>query len=250
MCIYNLDKSSRRRVLYHATLEHFRSGQGLDYTARQRIEESGRIIPDTDLLRDIAKEYKVIRGIPKPDEFGDDSAAISLVREINKIKNNWPNKMTDKAEKCLSFCEEAKTQGWTRKKQISAVTKFMWFLCPEGWTVYDRFARRGLCIYKDDQKLAVRKFYGTLETRGFVETASNITQTIRGEDQSLGWLYGERVIDKYLMIAGGAVESNLIKSVQTIKGMLQAEDAKNAHALAEAVADQHWDDPFFLPPQD
>lgn len=247
MCIYNFGHDRRWQTLYHATLEHFTTGRRFDRTARRAIEKNDGAIPDTQLLRDIAKEYKVIRGIPRADR-DNDQAAECFRTALNKAAQNWQGDLVDKARKCLALASQASEQGWTHRRLISAMTKYMWFLRPQGWTVYDSFARRGLCIYDDDPDTAVVQFYQKLQDRGFLEAADAISATL--PNQEMNWLFGERVIDKYLMIAGGAVESGLIPPVQEILDKLDAETAATADAIAQAVATEHCDKAFFLPPQD
>jgi hypothetical protein len=251
MCIFNFGHERRWQTLYHATVEHFASGSGFDSAARQQIEDNNGQIPNTQLLRKIAKTFIVIRGIPSVSR-DENAGATRLLGLLNdRIGQDWHNLgLVDKAHHCVALANHANEQGWTNGLHLSGVTKYLWFLWPWGWTMYDRFARRGLCIYEDDRSEALVEFYQKLEVRGFEDSAISISETIQGFNGELNWLYGERVIDKYLMIAGGAVESGPIRPVQEALNALDAEEADTAHAVAQAVANQHCNDHFFLPPQD
>lgn len=251
MCIYNFGHDQRWQTLYHATVEHFASGRGFDSAARQQIEDHDRQIPNTQLLRQIATTFMVVRAIPRADRDGN-VGATSLLGALNELTGqNWHNLgLVEKAHECVALANHANQHDWTNHLHLSGVTKYLWFLWPWGWTMYDRFARRGLCIYDDDSGEALIEFYQKLEAREFPNVANNISATIQLFDDQLNWLFGERIIDKYLMIAGGAAQNGPIRSVEDTFDSLDDALVATADAVAQAVANQHANDDFFLPPQD
>ena len=76
----------------------------------------------------------------------------------------------------------------------------MWFLKPDGWTVFDSFASNGLGIDGSDPIKRMEDFYKRLNVRNFGVHAIAINESLSSTDFSE--LHGERIIDKFLMLAG------------------------------------------------
>ena len=81
-----------------------------------------------------------------------------------------------------------------------AVTKLTWFLAPDGWTMFDRPAREALGVRKSGAENQAGEFYRQLSERRFCTHITDVKDVL--VQKNFSGLFGERVIDKYLMLAG------------------------------------------------
>ena len=179
------------------------------------------------MLRSIALGYnasRLILGAEKSkvvweegEEQCDDPSAARLCVILNAARAHWPATMRERAKACLNIVDEAKRQGVAKNDLASATTKFMWFLQPSDWTVFDRFAKDGLDFKAPakarDQMLA---FYEALEERGFVTLARAMQQPIG--DSAFRGLPATRILDTLLMARGG--RGNDDASTAMLRGFL------------------------------
>jgi len=196
--------------LYWATLGYLRWWWATDGARLEVVRSAGKI--SVPMLRSIALEYNVTRlilGAKKSevvreagDGLGDDPSAACLCTILNAARASWPGTLPERAKACLDIVDKAKRQGVAKKDLASATTKFMWFLQPSDWTVFDRFAKDGLSFKAPtkarDQMLA---FYDTLEARGFVPLAREMQQQI--DSSAFRGLPATRILDTLLMARGG-----------------------------------------------
>jgi hypothetical protein len=189
MRIDQLSPGQRAAFLRAAVLEHFRTLLGLDGAARQRIAVHGL---DGTLVRRIAREYRVSRGIVAGQEHG-------LAQLLLDLCPHWPATLEERCGFCINLGEGAAEGRLTHGRQVSAMTKLMWFLNPEGWTRFDRLAADAMGIAQVPSDERARRYYAALSNRGFLDTAQVINGML--EDQGAPGLFGERIFDKYLMLA-------------------------------------------------
>ena len=211
--------------LYWATLGYLRAWWATDGARLDVVRSTGSMT--VPVLRSIALEYNVTRlilGAEKSevvredgDGLGDDPSAARLCAILNAARASWPGTLPERAKACLHIVDEAKRQGVAKKDLASATTKFMWFLQPSDWTVFDRFAKDGLGFKAPakarDQMLA---FYATLEARGFVTLAREMQQQIDGS--AFRGLPATRILDTLLMARGGRGDDDA--SIAMLRGFL------------------------------
>lgn len=179
----------QRSRAFNAVLEHHRCWVSSDGACFNLVRSAG-LTPA--IAYTIAQDYGVARTIGKRDRVA------SLAVEISSITDSaWKVSLADREDLCRGL-GKAHKKGATGKKRhlpISGISKLMWFLRPDGWTMYDSFARKGLV----GASKGAPDFYKKLDQCGFVECAAAITKECR----ALGLpLFGERVIDKFLMLRG------------------------------------------------
>ena len=150
----------------------------------------------------MAIEYNVNRGICADstnisDEKRNDFKLCNL---LTKWQANWPIGLTDRARRCCDFAKQGIEENVFSKKQFSAVTKFMWFLEPSEWTVFDKYAAIGLGVKGITLELKMLAFYRKLEDKNFVGLCSRM-QTILNESV-FAELPATRILDKFFMIQG------------------------------------------------
>jgi hypothetical protein len=80
------------------------------------------------------------------------------------------------------------------------MTKFMWFLHPAGWTVFDDVAATGLHVGGGGKEARSLRFYRKLEAIGFDELVKAISAATKGT--VLADMHAERVVDSFLYIRG------------------------------------------------
>ena len=199
--------------VFWSTIAYLRCWWATDGINVKAIQRAGAMTPE--LLREIAKEYKVNRGIPRADvvDIGDDDndcddddyhrdpVARDLAALLNRDRGDWPVGLVERADRCCRILRIAQASKLFYRDQISAVTKFMWFLKPEGWTMFDRYAANGLGV--DSRLPALQRmqaFYGALAERGFEEVCARMQKRI--DDSAFKGLPAGRILDTLLMARG------------------------------------------------
>lgn len=193
-----IDEKCRRKLVYWAVIEHYRSWLIDDGVLLKRLSQSGGKL-DAVGVRRIAKIYKVNRGIPKGDS-GSDRVAAWIADRLNNEAAAWPGNLNDRARRCAEISAEAKNGGHVEKEIVSLVTKLMWFLRPKGWTVFDRLASQGIGIKETRAPDRMEAFYRKLSESGFDKQADLINNMLKYTP--FQHLFGERVIDKFLVLCG------------------------------------------------
>jgi len=215
-----------------AVIEHHRTWLAADGCYRREIEASG-LTPE--LARHIAREYRVARTVGAV--AAGDSGIGALVEAINA--SAWPNTLEDRANLCVDLAckhrKKSKEFGQSQKyhSPISAVTKLMWFLRPDGWTMFDRFARMGLIGHQNEPL----EFYRKLASIDFTPLCDQLHEMCRRE--GFPDLYGERIVDKCLMFLGAGDSSDFVRTSNMINrhylGLLPHEAAERLRRLADTV---------------
>ncbi len=137
------------------------------------------------LLRRISDNYGVVRGIKKKEPptkadarqfpgLQNDRSAEILCKLLEPVSQpEWPSDLAGKAEACRKIMDNALKAriavGISRGKRkgeprdlVSAITKLVWFIHPEGWTVFDDYAATGLGLPKGNARNRMRAFYDEL----------------------------------------------------------------------------------------
>lgn len=182
-----LPADDQRAFLELAVVEHYRNWLCFDGIERARVDADGGSF-DATRLRRIASYYRVSRGIRRSKEHRKaktDPNAVWLAQRVEGDSQNWPESLGDRADLCKQIAVDAEADQCDGKSrtngcQASAVTKFMWFLHPDGWTVFDNFAARGLSV--DQRKSATDRmvdFYDRLDKRASLPPLAQLTRILR-----------------------------------------------------------------------
>ena len=225
-------------MTYWALIEHHRYWLSNDGIYVREIRENGALM--MPVSQRIVREYGVARNIGMINGV-DGNQVNGLQRLVDDINNSpWPDGLVDRANCCIALADahHERCIAERRHRPISAVSKLMWFLRPDGWTMFDRYARIGL-IGNDNNPLA---FYEALEQRNFQDVAANITNICRNHGFGL---FGERVIDKLLLFRGANAAQdggeNYYVTAQTLNHwhlqLLPEDYRKRLIALATEVAE-------------
>lgn len=192
------------RPVYWSTVAYVRAWWGSDGARVRQIKKNGGISPR--MLRSLGHEYNVNRSIIRKDKKRGaiDQNAEDVVLILNKARSIWPANITDRADCCVGLAKAIKK--YTRNESVelaSAATKFMWFLEPGQWTVYDRFAAAGVRVPSSISSSIERmqEFYKILAREKFVELVSEMQPIV--ERSALRDLPATRIIDTLLMARGG-----------------------------------------------
>ena len=209
--IDKLSTEERRQLLGIAFKEHFLRWMQGDSEDYREIRYKGGVELTAPVLRRIAKRYHVNRGIRRLEKDDDDLIGVKLAgilcRDAKKhedlpIFERWKSTRT-LAKKCQDAMEDQLSDKGQLpesgvKPIVSAVTKLTWFVAPDGWTMFDRLAREALGIREMGAENQAEEFYRQLSERRFCRHVTDVKKELDG----FGGLFGERVIDKYLMLAG------------------------------------------------
>ncbi|GEO01873.1 hypothetical protein NSE01_37050 [Novosphingobium sediminis] len=175
---------------YIATLQHAQwmlaaDGQYLELIGKQR---------SVSAAQRMFREYNVARTIWGKD--GLKNFAETVFDKAAKVP--WPATLTDRADWCATLAETAYRptgkNGQPQGSAYSAATKLAWFINPDGWTMFDKFA--GIGLGASD----IRSFYRELDGLGFAGEAQKLNACIA--THGFTGIYGERIIDKFLMSRG------------------------------------------------
>ncbi len=196
--IDNIENSHRRVLLKWAVVEHHRTWDNFDGPALQRLRNNSQKF-DAKLVKDIRSEYGLGRSLAgsEPKRLGT-----FLDAEFSQIGSDFAGKISA----CATISEKIVAKNVARRRQPVAVSKFLWFAAPKGWTMFDDYVSQSLGITDSDCIARLRSFYETLARRGFLNQATAISSTLR--ENQISMLYGERVIDKFLWLCGAPVVSS------------------------------------------
>ncbi len=210
-------------ILYHATIRYYRSWLSFDGVWSKYIKsKSGKL--DSHAFRAITNEYKVARCVKKKSEPN------GLVDALNGKIVDWPSSPENILERqkfCTKFTDENRKFFSQRKGNGiwagSLVTKLVWFLRPDGWTVFDSYASKGIGLKSSlKTRCKMREFYEKLDQAGFHELQSKMQSRI-GEATKFDFP-AARIIDLALMLKGGFVV---------------AEAANNGFDIIESLPEQN-----------
>lgn len=245
MPIETMPTETKHKHLYWAVVEHYRTWLAFDGIERLRISREKNAI-DAKSVRRIAIEYRINRGILATKNnkgnkiVGRDDHAQAIAEHLNQVvARDWPDSLTARAQKCIEIAEWARENEHTSGVLVSAATKLMWFLCPDGWTLFDRFAAKAVAAKGRNPSDQARDFFKILGERGFVESAGQINSIL--ESSTLTSLSGERVIDKFLMLSGAdkTWTERVINVCEPFTQLLPGATKIELEKLAQRISDNH-----------
>lgn len=228
--------------VFWSTIGYLRAWWGTDGPRLSLIRDAGGITPE--MLRSIAVEYNVNRLIlrqekatagvaQKASQEGDKSAGL-MCDILKEACAAWPTSLVERAEICAGIAKKARKQGVAKNNLASASTKFMWFLKPDGWTVYDGSARAGLSSPTTQNAVAdMLAFYKTLQKRGFPDLVAKMNAII-GSTPFKG-LPAERILDTMLMAEGGRGGTDAVPGHRAFLDLLPEPTRAPLIALAAAL---------------
>ena len=209
-----INMTERERISYWATIELYRTWLLEDgpFLARLKNASSEERLK---ILHEIAISYSVRRTIPAAPENAETKNKHSnlevLVKAIDDSVTRWPSDFLGRAEECRNAARNA-AKNFDRAKPVkfdaenpgkgaphSAVTKLVWFLKPDGWTVYDRLASSA--VLPDQISRAherQEKFYKQIEHDFAIYEAIAKPILARFEPR----LHAGRLVDKFLVLRG------------------------------------------------
>lgn len=209
--------------LYWSTIRYLRAWWATDGVNVQRVADEGMTTP---LLRSIAKEYNVNRGIAAAKnskvalhvhgDLGTDPSAALLCKLVNEAVHNWPDGLLARAQACRDVMDKAADHQvgvpiWRKplpdgqlsnelpalKDLASAITKLVWFLRPHGWTIFDDLAATGLGIPDQQRRARMTAFYDRLHDLRFEALVAAMAQEI--EARGFTPILAPRILDTVLM---------------------------------------------------
>lgn len=215
---------------YWAVIEHHHCWLAPDGCFYRQVVQDGRLTPE--VARIIARDFRVSRTIGQVEGEGKNpSNGVQVLAEAINT-SDWPDDLVDRAKICLAIANDHRDACARLNKAkafhapVSAVTKLMWFLRPEGWTMFDKYARIGLIGNKNDPE----SFYVRLSEVGFHAMCLRLNELCK--EHGFPELWGERIIDKFLMLHG----KSQVDSGET-DGQVQLFSAMKRHYLELLPAD-------------
>lgn len=232
--------------VYWATLAYARWWLAVDGPFLGALEAEGRYTEA--LLRRVAVRYNVNRGLLQPEgqKAGEDVSATGMIGLLREAADVWPTGLRERSEACIEIAEAAQRVGWTDKLQVSGVSKFMWFLKPEGWTLFDRFAARGMGVPAHwNRRRQFEAFYKALNEGDFDGVVARIKPVVTSS--ALPSLPTARIIDSLLMARGARGSgTHEVEESRAFLGLLPPEFRDDLHRLATHLQDEIGND--VLPP--
>ena len=197
--------SDRECLAYWATIENYRWWLAHDHVYLSLIKDRGQF--SNDIVRTVAKAYGVNRGIPASDDKKADHMALGIASALNDFdaKSFQAQPMKEKIARFQSLVEKMPMNQDVKQGDnpifVSGASKLLWFVAPRGWTMFDKLAADGMGIKKSLPSMERAKdYYTALAGRKFDDTTSKIRKILDQSDFSS--LYAERLIDKFLWLAG------------------------------------------------
>ena len=190
---------SSEEKIFWGFVEWFRFWLVFDGLELKRLqqENSGKLCRES--VRRIARNYSVNRGVRAAEKGSSrDCSGEWLAHTINEFDCLKHNLLQEKAGFCRKIAKEASDKNITHGRQVSAMTKLLWFRCQEGWTVYDRHASSAVGLKGNNTLDRMKEYYDILECRNFIGHAECVDETLNKE--GFEHLYGCRVIDAFLML--------------------------------------------------
>jgi hypothetical protein len=168
------------------------------------------------LIRSIATEYNVVRSLPGSYKASNGKDKIEFTEESDQVASkivsvlddslvNWRGDLSAKAEICIEICKALRVKlpgpynvAPFYNNALSATSKFVWFLQPKEWTMYDSYACSGLFGKKlPTNEKTFQDFYCTLQKLNFTDHETQVQAAI--DKTFLRGLPASRVLDTLLM---------------------------------------------------
>jgi hypothetical protein len=259
-------KSWAEAPLYWATIEYHRFWLSVDRPRLTVLSKAdGQMTPV--LLRDIAREYKVsrnLKGQDKKNKSEDDTAANEICNILNAAQLSFTDSLSERLARAKDIIgnirpytakasskkktqvtesnEESATEESKTVDAASAATKFIWFMNPEGWTIFDQYAATGIGIPKNGRSALKRmdEFYTALEYEGFPRLVSDMRAFINKQAPMLKAMPAARILDTLFMARGerGAASEHGIELTKAYLGGLPQPLRQQLSDLANGLQKQ------------
>jgi hypothetical protein len=234
------------RQVYWATLAYARWWLAVDGPFLGAVAADGGFTEP--LLRRVAVRYNVNRGLLQPEDQqeGEDVSATGMIGLLREAAAAWPASLQERADLCIEKAEAAQSVGWTDKLQVSGVSKFIWFLKPERWTLFDRFAAKGMGVPAHwNRRRQFEAFYKALDKGEFNEVVARIEPVVAAS--ALPSLPASRIIDSMLMARGArGSAAHEVEESRAFLALLPSAFRDDLHRLATQLQDEIGND--VLPP--
>lgn len=237
----------RERPLYWSTIGYVRAWWATDGVRLAIIGEHGM---QPDMLRSLGAEYNVNRSITRPDKTkgAEDANAKAVCAILHAARSRWPADLLGRAEVCEDIAAQMRPfTGETEKNLVSAATKFMWFLEPDGWTVFDRFAAGGMRVGGHLSRVEqLHTFYARLNDTKFDALVADMQAAMKCS--LLPDLPSARILDTLLMARGGrGGDAGSMERLDAFLALLPATTRNPLEALAQDLQDRFGGHPLASP---
>ena len=171
---------------------------------------------DGKWVREIGGKYGVDRTI-------SENAEKSMAKLVLDSAQSADSSLERRAAR-LSRALENRPTTELKRLPTSAACKLSWFVCPQGWTMFDRYAAQGVLGTGGTTGIPrMERFYAALALRGWVDTLSNVRREI---PQQFCQLLAERTLDKHFFLLGRAKEEDgdreMVRTERQINAFLDA----------------------------
>lgn len=207
-----------------------------------QVSKKGFSNSNNKLFRKITTRYNVARGIKARDNNKAPNTIIKLV--TSTAANNWPEDLIGKAEKCRDLATKAREKDATYNDQASLMTKLMWFLKPNKWTLFDRYVADALHIKKTPSSLErMTLFYEKLHDNDFIKLSEDMENFLR--KNKMPDLHAARVIDANLMLLGKRESMSDEAELDFFFNKLPSDYRKNLYNVTKSLSDEFSDHTLF-----
>ncbi|MDF2367236.1 hypothetical protein [Sneathiella sp.] len=239
--IDTLTLDERKKILTASVFEHYRWYLADDFISEEKVRlNKGKLTPE--LLTSIGRRYEVGRNL----KTGENDNPQRIAKELNEVVNNWPKELVERANRCVEIANILREKGLTPAHgqnstpgtPLSAVTKLVWFIKPDSWTLYDELASKAVLTRKrnGDTDSKMIRYYKILSSRGFIQTSEKI-KCIVNKYEMFKKLHGTRIIDKYLLFTGmeNDTRDNRICDIDIFKNALPNTVSKELAKLSNEI---------------
>lgn len=213
------------RAIFNAVVLRHRWWTHIDNPEATLLKANGRRFTSHQVVR-IARAYGVRRGL----NLSKAGATGELAGRLSEIFSEFSGSLTDRSSLLEGIADEIKE--FTHNRQISAVSKFAWFVHPDGWTMYDSRARRALRVSNHGD------FYSKLDKLDFVGTCAKIEAVL--DRHKMRAMAAGRIIDSYLLVLSAndrALDDELADAYLTsLLNPLQTDLRAAATEISECIA--------------
>lgn len=245
--------AGRKSLLKYAVIGYYQIFLSGDCVHLNMIETSGGTMTHS-IVREISRDYKISRSLKLGkdndiDNTGKTRSQIDRRTEISDLINQlaqvWRNEIGDRASNCASWARKLEKRKLSSKPGLlpaSAVSKLIWFLRPNDWTVFDSLASKAIIPTAGGNSVdRMTIFYHELGKRGFVDSAQRMQKVL--DRRNFEFLYGTRIIDRFLVLIGLDDEqrNRAILHADLFLGFLPASEKRNIEQLAQHIAEEHGD---------
>jgi hypothetical protein len=232
------------KPVYWSTIAYLRVWWASDGVRLAAIRAAGRITPE--MLRDLGTEYNVNRSITRPDKNkgAPDVNAQAVCDLLEQQIPHWPADLKNRIIFCKEIINAIKKVTHEEGDELaSATTKFIWFLRPDRWTIFDKFAAKGIRVPTRHEKASIKMghFYKLLIEHDFIGLTSLMQDSI---DRSPLFekknverrVPATRIIDTLLMARGGrGGDQEAIDGFKEFLALLPCDLSGAVHDLASTL---------------